>query len=213
MPQVVRVQFDYYSVLEISPAADTAEVNAAFRRLAWRYHPDRNPAPGATLQFQDINEAHQMLSDPVRRAEYDAKWNPHHPGHRNSVRTPMRPHAHRSSRRRRRVRAVLLGLFAVLFVTSVWAMIFTALTLAHSGGFGELYSRSSPASAAPSGDCGFSMEMFPVIYVDEHGHSATAWEAEAHNCYGGSGRFLTGPELRQPRSVAMFVGASSGQER
>ena len=76
MPAVVRAQLDYYAVLEIAPSADTAEVNAAFRRLAWRYHPDRNPAPGATVQFQDINEAHQVLSDPARRAEYDAQWHP-----------------------------------------------------------------------------------------------------------------------------------------
>ena len=76
MPPFVRVQLDYYAVLEIAPSADVIEVNAAFRRLAWRYHPDHNPAPGATLQFQDINEAHQVLSDPERRAEYDAKWHP-----------------------------------------------------------------------------------------------------------------------------------------
>jgi molecular chaperone DnaJ len=58
MPPVVRAQLDCYAVLEITPSADLAEVNVVFRRLAWRYHPDRNPAPGATLQFQDINEAH-----------------------------------------------------------------------------------------------------------------------------------------------------------
>ena len=68
MPPFVRVQLDYYAVLEIDPSADVIEVNAAFRRLAWRYHPDRNPAPGATLQFQDINEAHQVLFDPELRA-------------------------------------------------------------------------------------------------------------------------------------------------
>jgi curved DNA-binding protein CbpA len=55
MPPFVRAQLDYYVVLEIGPSADTAEINAAFRRLAWIYHPDRNPAQGATLQFQDIN--------------------------------------------------------------------------------------------------------------------------------------------------------------
>jgi hypothetical protein len=43
MPPFVRAQLDYYMALEIGPSADTAEINAAFRRLAWRYHPDRNP--------------------------------------------------------------------------------------------------------------------------------------------------------------------------
>lgn len=59
MPPAVRAQLDYYAMLEITPAAGVTEVNAAFRRLAWLYHPDHNHAPGATLEFQDINEAHQ----------------------------------------------------------------------------------------------------------------------------------------------------------
>jgi curved DNA-binding protein CbpA len=199
MPQAVRAQLDYYSVLEISPAADTADVNAAFRRLAWRYHPDRNPEPGATLQFQDINEAHQVLSDPSRRAEYDAKWHPRTGEHRYSDQAPLRPRTYRRTRRRRRVRAVLLGLFGLMFVSSAWAMIFTALTVAHSGGLGELYSWSSPSSTGASADCSFSMEMFPVTYIDERGHRATAWEAEAHNCYGGTARISAAPVLPPAR--------------
>jgi molecular chaperone DnaJ len=66
MLPVVPALLDYYTILEITPSADPAEINAAFRRLAWRYHPDRNPAHGLTLQFQDINEAHQVFSDPAR---------------------------------------------------------------------------------------------------------------------------------------------------
>ena len=72
MLPVVPAQLDYYAVLEITPAADVTEVNAAF--AGW---------PGGTipttimhrrnLQFQDINQAHQLLIDPVRRAEYDAR--------------------------------------------------------------------------------------------------------------------------------------------
>jgi curved DNA-binding protein len=73
MPPVVRTQLDYYAVLEITPEADVSEVKAAFRRLAWRYHPDHTRRPGATLQFQDINEAHQALTDPIHRAEYAAQ--------------------------------------------------------------------------------------------------------------------------------------------
>src|SRR5215471_11131669 len=97
MPQVVRAQLDYYAVLEITPAADTAEVNAAFRRLAWRYHPDRNHLPGATLQFQDINEAHQVLSDPLRRSEYDDRWH-RRPSRHVHVTPPPSRHQHRRHR-------------------------------------------------------------------------------------------------------------------
>ena len=136
MPAVVRAQLDYYAVLEIAPSADTAEVNAAFRRLAWRYHPDRNPAPGATVQFQDINEAHQVLSDPARRGEYDAKWHPKAGDQPRHAPTPARHYrTHRRWRRHRHLRAVLLGLGAMLFVSSAWAVIFTAMTAAHSGGY------------------------------------------------------------------------------
>src|ERR1017187_5800985 len=114
MPPFVRAQLDYYAALEIGPSADTAEINAAFRRLAWRYHPDRNPAPGATLQFQDINQAHQVLSDPERRAEYDAQWHPHSREHRRPAPSAARKPTHRSPHRRRRIRTALMAFLSIL---------------------------------------------------------------------------------------------------
>lgn len=202
MPQVVRGQLDYYVMLEIATTADTAEVNAAFRRLAWRYHPDRNPAPGATLQFQDINEAHQVLSDPARRAEYDAQWHPHLGEHRRTARAPIRPRVYRSTRRRRRVRAVLLGLFALMFVTSAWALVITALTVAHSGGFGEAYYAPSTSPEAASTDCNFKMEIVPVTYFDERGHQATTWDTDVHNCFGGTTHLSNVPQFPQTRAAS-----------
>ncbi len=188
MPSVVRAQLDYYAVLGVAPAADSVEINAAFRRLAWRYHPDRNPAPGATLQFQDINEAHQVLTNPVRRAEYDAKWHPLDEEHRQASRSSVRPRAHRRWYRHRHVRAVLLALFAVLFVSSAWAVIFTAMTVAHSGGADFGFDNPATYAGTATSDCSFSMEMFPVAYTDPHGRRSTVWEAEVHNCLGGSTR-------------------------
>lgn len=209
MPPVVRAQLDYYAVLEITPSANTVEVNAAFRRLAWRYHPDRNPTPGATLQFQDINEAHQVLSDPVRRTEYDAKWHPRSGNHRRATRPAVRPRIYRSTRHRRHVRTLLLTLFAFLFVTSAWAVIFTAMTAAHSAGGSFAYEASSAAGAGASANCGYSMEIFPVTYTDEHGRLTTAWQTDVRNCWGGSilvsgaplpaaraARFVNGPTVR-----------------
>jgi curved DNA-binding protein CbpA len=200
MPPFVRAQLDYYGVLEITPSADVAEVNAAFRRLAWRYHPDRNPAPGATLQFQDINEAHQVLSDPERRTEYDAKWHPELKFRRKPARSPVRPHSYRSSRRHRRVHAVLLTLFAFVFVSSAWAAIFTAITAAHHSG--SLQSLDAPRSfgAETSASCGFSMEIFPVSYTDEHGHQTTGWETDVRNCWGGSTRVSSIPSLQAQKA-------------
>ena len=62
----------YYVLLEVSPDADAASVQAAFRRQVLRYHPDVNPDPGAAARMRDINAAYAILSDPVRRAAYDA---------------------------------------------------------------------------------------------------------------------------------------------
>lgn len=199
MPPVVRAQLDYYAVLEITPAADTLEVNAAFRRLAWRYHPDLNPAPGSTLQFQDINEAHQVLSDPVRRAEYDAKWHPNRSEHRRAERASVRRHSHHGWHRRHHVKPILTALFSLLFVSSTWAVIFAAMNSAHSGSGGYFFDRSSPIEADSSPECSFSMEMFPVTYIDERGRPFTACETEVRNCWGGSTRLSSVPNIAQSR--------------
>lgn len=52
--------------------ADTKAVKDAFRELALKYHPDRNKEPGAEERFKEIAEAYAVLSDPKKRAEYDA---------------------------------------------------------------------------------------------------------------------------------------------
>lgn len=201
MPAVVRIQLDYYAVLEIAPSADAAEVNAAFRRLAWRYHPDRNPAPGATLQFQDINEAHQVLSDTARRSEYDAKWHPKAGDQPRHAAAPTRHYrSHRRWRRHRHLRSVLLGLGAMLFVSSAWAVIFTAMTAAHSGGYNYAYDTAAPSVAGGAPSCGYSMEMFPVTYVDDRGRATTSWGTEVRNCYGGSTRIYAAPPARMART-------------
>ncbi len=194
MPPFVRAQLDYYAVLEIYPTAEPVEINAAFRRLAWRYHPDRNPAPGATLQFQDINEAHQVLSDPERRAQYDAEW---HSGrdHHRTPRATMRPHLHRRWYRRRRVRTSLLTVFAFLFVSSAWAVIFSAMSSTHFLTSEYVYDSPSPFAAEMSQSCGFSMEMFPISYTDERGHRSTGWKTDVRNCWGGSTWVSSVPDL------------------
>lgn len=202
MPPVVRAQLDYYAVLEITPSADTVEVNAAFRRLAWRYHPDHNPAPGATLQFQDINEAHQVLSNAACRTDYDAKWHPERGEHRRAESAHVRPHVHHGTRRRRHrhLKPILTALFSALFVSTAWTVIFAAMNSAHSGGSIYPFESSAPVAAVASPECRFSMEMFPVTYTDDHGRRLTAWETDVRNCWGGSTRVSSVPSLVAPRS-------------
>jgi tetratricopeptide (TPR) repeat protein len=63
---------DYYQILGISPEATSGQIKAAYRRLALRYHPDRNPHDiQAENNFVRITEAYEVLSNPVKRTEYD----------------------------------------------------------------------------------------------------------------------------------------------
>ena len=64
---------DYYQILGISRDASSEDVKKAFRQLAMRYHPDRNPAnpKEAEDKFKEINEAHEVLGDARNRWQYD----------------------------------------------------------------------------------------------------------------------------------------------
>lgn len=62
---------DYYEVLGVSRDASDDEIRKAFRKLAFQYHPDRNPSADADAKFKEINEAYEVLSDAQRRREYD----------------------------------------------------------------------------------------------------------------------------------------------
>src|SRR5919204_4602667 len=63
---------DPYAALGLAPGASAAEIRAAFRRLAREYHPDVNPDPAAPARFRAVVAAYELLSDPARRAAYDA---------------------------------------------------------------------------------------------------------------------------------------------
>ena len=63
---------DYYEVLIISKSADEGEIKKAYRKLAMKYHPDRNPGDTeAEEKFKEISEAYEVLTDPAKRQVYD----------------------------------------------------------------------------------------------------------------------------------------------
>ncbi len=66
-------QRDYYEVLGVARDADEAAIKAAFRKLALKYHPDRNKAPDAEQRFKEIAEAYAILHDPDKRRQYDSR--------------------------------------------------------------------------------------------------------------------------------------------
>lgn len=66
-------QRDYYEVLGVSRDADAKAIKDAFRELALKYHPDRNKSPDAEARFKEIAEAYAIISDPKKRADYDAR--------------------------------------------------------------------------------------------------------------------------------------------
>jgi len=63
---------DYYKTLGVSRTASADEIRAAYRKLALKYHPDRNPGDKqAEDKFKEMNEAYQVLSDDTKRKRYD----------------------------------------------------------------------------------------------------------------------------------------------
>lgn len=73
-PKTQKIEFDPYSVLEISHNASDAEIKHAYHKLARLYHPDKNPEDQdqAKQKFQRLEEAYALLKDPEKRKMYDA---------------------------------------------------------------------------------------------------------------------------------------------
>ena len=62
---------DYYEVLGVDRNASADDIRRAYRRLAFKYHPDRNREDGAEDKFKEVNEAYEVISNPEKRTTYD----------------------------------------------------------------------------------------------------------------------------------------------
>ncbi|MBU2008326.1 MAG: DnaJ domain-containing protein [Chloroflexi bacterium] len=64
---------DYYAVLQVDPQAEREVIQAAYRRLAAKYHPDVAPSPGASERMKLLNAAYEVLSNQEKRQAYDMR--------------------------------------------------------------------------------------------------------------------------------------------
>lgn len=62
---------DYYDILGVSKSASAAEIKSAYRKLALKWHPDRNKEKEASEKFKEINEAYEVLSNPEKKSKFD----------------------------------------------------------------------------------------------------------------------------------------------
>lgn len=62
---------DYYKILGISRGASDDDIKKAYRKLALKYHPDKNKEPGAEEKFKEVAEAYEILSDPKKKEIFD----------------------------------------------------------------------------------------------------------------------------------------------
>ena len=62
---------DYYKILGVEKSASDEEIKKAYRKMALKYHPDKNKSPGAEEKFKEVAEAYDVLSDPEKRKLFD----------------------------------------------------------------------------------------------------------------------------------------------
>ena len=143
------VEPDYYEVLQVSAEAEHEVIGAAYKRLARKYHPDLNPDPAAALRMRDLNRAIEILGDPQKRAEYDARrrrWRARH------AEPTLLPASRAADVRRRRSPIVLPAVIVAGAVSVGLAMI--AIRLVFDTGDGpsvtELNATTAPQAPASS---------------------------------------------------------------
>jgi curved DNA-binding protein CbpA len=130
---------DYYSILGVNQKADAGEIKRVYRKLAVKYHPDKNPDPSVEHLFKEINEAYDTLSDPTKRFFYDQQFRVYQEPEQPPLQRPHRDPAYRRktpSNYKPVYRATVKDLmtenvnyvkwmtYAAFLITSIWVLDF-----------------------------------------------------------------------------------------
>lgn len=96
---MVQAISDYYQLLGVDRSATTKEIKSAYKKLALKYHPDKNPGDVTAFdRFVEIGKAYEVLCDPERRPRHDAERRPTH----EAKRTPTHSQRPKQSQQTRR---------------------------------------------------------------------------------------------------------------
>jgi curved DNA-binding protein CbpA len=91
---------DYYIILEIPFGATNEQVKSAFKKQAFRWHPDKNPSTDTKDRMQDINEAYLILKDSEARIRYDKEYE-YYKSYQNLFKESFSPNKETSSEKRK----------------------------------------------------------------------------------------------------------------
>lgn len=121
---------DLYAILEVSPTASTAEIRKAFKRLALRWHPDKNPNNAeAEENFKAVNQAYQTLSNAEMRERYDHLRAQQHSQETAPEDIPQEPQDPAYFRRRAKVEPAFSGKKSRVVLFSIFSAVLVALVV------------------------------------------------------------------------------------
>ena len=174
-----------YACLGLLPGSPAAEVKHRYRQLAKQYHPDANHEASAEDRLRTLNAAYAFLSDPRRKAAYDAVFDA-----RAAVFNPARmPQPVPVHRRRGPSTAALLGLVLLFLVSAGAGFLFRADNAGPA--LSGLYARLSSRSAGPD------RPAPPYTFLPSHGAFDSASGADP-SPPGASGSSIPGAEASTP---------------